>query len=36
MNPEGDVDIAAEFEIIDSLEDVKKLIELLIDDQRKE
>ena len=26
MNPEGDVDIDAEFEIIDSLEDVKKLI----------
>jgi hypothetical protein len=27
MNPEGDVDIDAEFEIIDSLEDVKKLID---------
>jgi hypothetical protein len=26
MNPEGDVDIDAEFEIMDSLEDVKKLI----------
>jgi hypothetical protein len=27
INPEGDVDIDAEFEIIDSLEDVKKLID---------
>jgi len=27
MNPEGDVDIDAEFEIMDSLEDVKKLID---------